>query len=52
MQVPWRDIKHMRNHVAHHYGYFDFDILWEVITEDIPDLKAFCGSMLDRLDKE
>ncbi|MGI6765603.1 MAG: DUF86 domain-containing protein [Lentihominibacter sp.] len=41
-QIPWRDIKQMRNIVAHRYGSFDFDILWEVVTDDILKLKDFC----------
>lgn len=41
-EIPWKDIKQMRNIVAHKYGSFDFDILWEVVSEDIPKLKEFC----------
>ena len=39
--IPWRDIKQMRNIIAHKYGTFDYDVLWEVVTEDIPTLKEF-----------
>ncbi len=46
-QQPWRDIKQMRNIIAHHYGAFDYDILWEVVTEGIPELKAFCREKLN-----
>lgn len=35
-------IKQMRNMVAHRYGSFDYDILWEVVVDDIPALAAFC----------
>ena len=42
--VEWKSIKGMRNVVAHKYGKFDFDVLWETVTEDIPKLKAFCES--------
>ena len=31
-----------KNVVAHKYGAFDFDILWETVTSDIPALKEFC----------
>lgn len=41
-EIPWKDIKQMRNIVAHKYGSFDFDVLWEVVSEDIPKLKEFC----------
>lgn len=41
-QIPWRDIKAMRNIVAHHYGSIDTEILWNTTLEDIPALEAFC----------
>lgn len=45
--VPWRQIKSMRNIVAHRYGKIDPDTTWEIITEDIPTLKQFCQSVID-----
>lgn len=45
ISVEW-SIKGMRNIVAHKYGTFDFDVLWETVTEDIPKLRAFCESEL------
>ena len=40
--IPWQQIKATRNIVAHSYGTVDPYITWEIITEDIPGLKAFC----------
>lgn len=45
-QIPWRQIKLMRNIVAHRYGTVDNTITWEVVQKDIPDLKTFCSSLL------
>ena len=45
--IPWRQIKAMRNIVAHSYGTVDTDTTWEIITEDIPALKSYCQSILD-----
>ncbi|NLW69989.1 MAG: DUF86 domain-containing protein [Eubacteriaceae bacterium] len=45
-QMPWRDIKLMRNVVAHSYGSFNTELLWETVTADIPNLKAFYESAL------
>lgn len=44
--IPWRQIKAMRNIVAHSYGTVDADTTWEIITEDIPNLKSFCDTLL------
>ena len=45
-EMLWKDIKQMRNVVAHRYGAFDFDILWETVTDDIPVLKEFCERII------
>lgn len=37
--VPWRQIKGMRNIYAHEYDIIDNELVWETITEDIPELK-------------
>ena len=46
--IPWREIKRMRDKAAHHYGVFDAGTLWETITEDIPPLKTFCESCITK----
>ena len=43
--VPWMQIKKMRNIVAHRYGTVDTTIIWDVIKEDIPELSAYCSSL-------
>ena len=44
--IPWRKIKAMRNIVAHSYGTVDSEITWEIIKDDIPELKAYCMKIL------
>ena len=44
--IPWREIKAMRNIAAHNYGEIDTDILWETAIYDIPELKEFCYEKL------
>lgn len=46
--VPWRNIKGMRNIMAHKYGEISIDTVWEAITEDVPLLYDYCNSVLDR----
>ena len=45
-EIPWRNIRSMRNVVAHGYGTLDVDTTWSTIKEDIPVLKEFCKKML------
>lgn len=40
--IPWRKIKAMRNIVAHSYGSVDSEVTWEIIKDDIPELKNYC----------
>ena len=44
--VPWRQIKAMRNIVAHSYGTVDPETTWEIITDDIPILKKYCETII------
>lgn len=37
-QIPWRAIRGMRNLHAHDYERVDLSIVWNTLTEDIPDL--------------
>lgn len=37
-QIPWYAIKGMRNLHAHDYDRVDLKIVWNTLTEDIPDL--------------
>jgi uncharacterized protein with HEPN domain len=36
--IPWRKIIGMRNHLVHGYDDIDFDVVWKVVTEDLPPL--------------
>ena len=44
--VPWRQIKAMRNIVAHSYGTVDPETTWEIISDDIPKLKKYCETII------
>ena len=44
--IPWREIKMMRNIVAHRYGTVDHTITWEVVGKDIPVLREYCAEIL------
>ena len=37
-EIPWRRIIGARNILAHNYGSIDYDVLWIVLQEGIPDL--------------
>ena len=38
--VPWRGLIGMRNRLVHGYAAVDHDVIWDVVTGDLPDLIA------------
>lgn len=39
-QIPWKEIAGTRNRLAHGYFDVDLDIVWEIVTHDLPPLIA------------
>jgi len=37
-EIPWRNIIGMRHRIVHDYMRVDEDILWQVVTNDLPEL--------------
>jgi uncharacterized protein with HEPN domain len=37
-EIPWPQIVSLRNRLIHGYDSVDFDILWQIVTEDLPPL--------------
>ncbi len=46
--MPWRQIKALRNIVAHKYGTVDPEVLWEILQHDIPRLEQYCVEILNK----
>lgn len=44
--IPWRQIRGFRNIVAHAYGTIEPAVVWDIIFNDIPELKAYCQARL------
>jgi uncharacterized protein with HEPN domain len=38
LEIPWREIIGMRHKIVHDYMNLDEDVLWEVVTHDLPSL--------------
>jgi uncharacterized protein with HEPN domain len=37
-EIPWAEIVGLRNRLIHGYDAVDFDILWQIVSEDLPPL--------------
>jgi len=44
--VPWREIIAFRNKLIHGYDTIDRDILWAILANDFPTLRAELASIL------
>ena len=49
LEIPWKAVKGMRDHIAH--GYFDIntDLVWDVVKNDLPPLRSAIEYFIDNL---
>ena len=46
-EIPWREIKAMRNIYAHEYDSIAPQIVWDTIIYDCPELNKYCCKILE-----
>lgn len=44
--IPWKNIAGLRDITAHKYHTLNLDVIWAVVTIEIPKLKAFLNDEL------
>ncbi len=44
--VPWRQMSDIRNKIIHDYFGIDYDIVWDTVKTDIPELKEWIEIIL------
>jgi len=45
-QINWNKIYGFRNIIAHHYFGINVDIVWEIIKDDLPELKLSLNNII------
>lgn len=45
-QVPWKQLVGLRNRLIHAYHQVDLDILWKIVSQDLPPLVARLDEIL------
>lgn len=45
-EIPWKEIAGTRDRLIHGYFNVDLDILWQILTDDLPTLIGNLESML------
>jgi uncharacterized protein with HEPN domain len=45
--IPWSQIIGMRNRIAHDYLNVDMEIVWDIISQDLPVLKGKIAELIE-----
>ena len=45
-EVPWKTIVGLRNKVIHHYFAVDHDVIWQIVTKNIPATRGRIAEIL------
>jgi uncharacterized protein with HEPN domain len=45
-EIPWSEIVGLRNRLIHGYDVVDLDILWKILTTDLPPLISALEAIL------
>lgn len=45
-EVPWQAIKGMRNKIVHDYGQVDLSIVFETVSQDVPELYKLLSKLI------
>lgn len=48
-QIPWSEMIGLRTIAAHRYFKLDLNIIWDIITKDIPETKEKFKNVFDKL---
>lgn len=51
-KMDWRNLKQLRNVIAHRYGSIQFDAIWDIVQNDVPVIRSFCIENLEQLSEE
>jgi len=51
-EVPWREIIDFRNVVVHDYADLDLQVVWNIATKDLQNLKKHISIIVNKIEKD
>jgi len=48
--IPWSDMAKLRDKLIHHYFGIDYELVWSIVDEEIPNLKPKIAALIERLE--
>ena len=45
-EIPWREMAGMRDVIVHEYDQLDFDVVWDVVENKLPELLRLIDPLL------
>ena len=51
-EIPWKEMARMRDKIIHFYFGVDYEIVWNVIKERLPEIKPTILQILEDMKKE
>lgn len=50
-KIDWREFYALRNRISHNYPGLDHELIWDIIEQDLPDLRARMTKLLAEIIK-
>ena len=51
-QIPWAQMRGMRNRMAHGYFAVDLHIVWDTVQSSLPSLQTHVAAVLEKLNEQ
>ena len=45
-KIPWNDMARLRDRLAHHYFGINYEIVWSIVSEELPSVHDQLASLL------
>jgi len=51
-EIPWKNMTGMRDKLIHDYEGVDYEVVWETVRDEIPELEFQISEIIKELDNK